>query len=107
MSIFDRTISEDLEDIFGDDDGFWEDHDVNGVVMRAIVHAASLSARSAIIDMGTFGADKVCIVRMSDYKQPEPEIDSIFFLDGVEYRVSASSVLGGLCIKISLRKIGS
>jgi len=107
MSIFDHTILDDLEDIYTDDDGFWEIHDVNGVEMKAIVHAASLSTRSALVDLGTFGADKVCIVRASEYGHPEPEIDSIFFLDHVEYRVSASNILGGLCIKISLRRIGS
>lgn len=105
MSIYDHTIPEDLEDIYTDDDGYWRIHDVNGEVMKAIVHASSLSARSALIDMGTFGADKVCIVRISEYKHEEPELDSIFFLDGVEYRVSAASKLGGLCIKISLRSI--
>lgn len=103
MSIYDHTIPDDLEDIYTDDDGFWRVHDVNGETMKAIVHAASLSPRSALIDLGTFGADKVCIVRRSDYGHDEPELDSIFFLDGEEYRVSAAGKLGGLCIKISLR----
>lgn len=106
MSIYDQTIPNDLEDIYTDDDGFWEIHDVNGVEMKAIVHAASLSTRSALLDLGTFGANKVCIVRCVDYGYVEPEIDSIFFLDDIEYRVSASSRLGGLCIKISLQRIG-
>lgn len=105
MSIYDTTIPADLEDIYTDDDGFWRLHDVNGVQMKAIVHAAALSPRSALLDLGTFGADCVCIVRESDYKGGMPELESIFFLDGVEFRVSAASRLGGLCIKISLRKI--
>lgn len=105
MSIYDQTVIDDLEDIFSDDDGFWELHDVNGVEIKAIVHAASLSTRSALIDLGTYGADKVCIVRRSDYRGELPEIDSIFFLDKIEYRVSASSNLGGLCYRVALRKI--
>lgn len=105
MSIYDHTIPEDLEDIYTDDDGFWDVHDVNGDVMKAIVHAAMLTPRSAIVDLGTFGADVVCIVRISDYGGGMPEIDSIFFLDGQEYRVSGSSRLGGLCIRIGLRRI--
>lgn len=105
MSIYDATIPEDLEDIFSDDDGFWTMHDVDGAEIKAIVHASTLTARSAIIDLGTFGADLVCIVRAADYGRPKPEIDSIFFLDGVEYRVSSSSVLGGLCFRIGLRSI--
>lgn len=105
MSIYDATIPEDLEDIYSDDDGFWTMHDVDGVEIKAIVHASMLTARSAIIDLGTFGADLVCIVRVSDYGRPKPEIDAIFFLDGEEYRVSSSSVLGGLCYRIGLRGI--
>lgn len=105
MSIYDQTVIDDLEDIYTDDDGFWELHDVNGVEIKAIVHASSLSTRSALIDLGTYGADKVCIVRRSDYLGELPEIDSIFFLDKIEYRVSAASVLGGLCYRVSLRKI--
>lgn len=105
MSIYEHTIPEDLEDIFSDDDGFWEVHDVNGSVIKAIVHAATLSTRSALLDLGTFGADKVCIVRISEYGGDMPEIDSIFFLDGTEYRVSESDRLGGLCLRIALRKI--
>lgn len=105
MSIYDATIPEDLEDIFSDDDGFWTMHDVDGAEIKAIVHASMLTARSAIIDLGTFGADLVCIVRAADYGRPKPEIDAIFFLDGAEYRVSSSSVLGGLCFRIGLRSI--
>lgn len=105
MSIYEHTVPGDLEDIFTDDDGFWMEHDVNGVKMKAIVHAAALSTRSALLDLGTFGADAVCIVRQCDYKAGMPELDSIFFLDGIEHRVSAAKRLGGLCIKISLRKI--
>lgn len=105
MSIYDATIPADLEDIFTDDDGFWRVHDVNGVKMKAIVHASRLTSRSALLDLGTFGADVVCIVRESIYMVDKPELDSIFFLDGEEYRVSSSSRLGGLCIKISLQRI--
>ena len=104
MSIYDITIPEDLDDIYTDDDGLWEDHDVDGAHIKAIVHASMLTTRSAIIDMGAFGADKVCIVRESEYARPLPEIDSIFFLDGEEYRVSTSSRLGGLCFRIGLRR---
>lgn len=105
MSIYDQTIPGDLDDIFTDPDGFWEMHDVNGHTMKAIVHASMLTPRSAIIDLGTFGADIVCIVRISDYGGAMPEIDAVFMLDGVEYRVSGSSKLGGLCIRIGLRRI--
>lgn len=105
MSIYDSTIPADLDDIFSDDDGFWEYHNVNGCEIKAIVHAASLSTRSALIDLGTYGADKICIVRRSDYSGELPEIDSVFFLDEIEYRVSVSSVLGGLCYRVALRKI--
>lgn len=104
MSIYDRTIPEDLDDIYSDDDGLWEVHNVDGAEMRAIVHASMLTTRSAIIDMGAFGADKVCIVREADYARPMPGVDSIFFLDGEEYRVSTSSRLGGLCFRIGLRR---
>ena len=103
MSIYDNTIPEDLEEIYSDDDGFWELHDVNGAEMKAIVHASRLTTRSAIIDMGAYGADKVCIVRVADYGGSMPEIDAIFFLDGEEYRVSSSSRLGGLCYLVGLR----
>lgn len=105
MSIYDTEIAEDLTDIFGDDHGFWTEHDVNGDTMRAIVHAGSLSTRSALLDLGTFGADCVCIVRAVDYSGGLPEVESVFFLDGIEYRVSAASRLGGLCLKISLRRV--
>lgn len=105
MSIYDATIPADLEDIYTDADGFWREHDVNGKKMKAIVHASRLTPRSALLDLGTFGADVVCIVRESDYKADMPELSSIFFLDGEEYRVSASNRLGGLCIKISLQRI--
>lgn len=105
MSIYDTEIADDLADIFGDDHGFWASHDVNGDTMRAIVHAGTLSTRSALLDLGTFGADCVCIVRASDYGHGLPEVESIFFLDGVEYRVSAASRLGGLCLKISLQRV--
>lgn len=104
MSIYDNTIPEDLEDIYTDDDGLWRMHNVDGAEIKAIVHASSLTTRSAIIDLGTYGADKVCIVRVSDYGRPKPEIDSVFFLDGEEYRVSTSSRLGGLCFRIGLRR---
>lgn len=105
MSIYETEIFDDIEDIFGDDHGFWTDHDVNGETMRAIVHAGLLSTRSALLDLGTFGADCVCIVRAADYAKGLPEVESVFFLDGDEYRVSAASRLGGLCLKISLRRI--
>lgn len=105
MSIYDSTILEDLEDIYSDDDGFWREHSVNGTVMKAIVHAAMLTPRSALVDLGTYGADLVCIVRAADYGGELPEIDAIFFLDGTEYRVSSSSRLGGLCYRIGLRRI--
>lgn len=105
MSIYDSTIPEDLDDIFSDDDGFWREHSVNGVTMKAIVHAAMLTPRSALVDLGTYGADLVCIVRVVDYGGELPEIDAIFFLDGMEYRVSSSSRLGGLCYRIGLRRI--
>lgn len=105
MSIYDSTVQADLEDIFTDDDGFWETHNVNGTSMKAIIHGSMLTARSAIVDMGTFGADAVVIVRASDYGSVLPEIDAIFMLDSVEYRVSSASRLGGLCLRIGLRKI--
>ena len=107
MSIYDSTIPADLEDIYTDLDGFWRMHDVNGGYIKAIVHASALSPRSALIDLGTFGADVVCVVRAADYAGGMPEAESIFFLDGTEYRVSAASRLGGLCYKISLRSVGS
>lgn len=102
MSIYDRLIEDDVDEIFSDDEGFWREHDVNGYTLRAIVHASSLSTRSALLDLGTFGADRVCIVRAADYPPGVPVVDSVFFLDGDEFRVSAASILGGLCIKISL-----
>ena len=107
MSIYDLTIPEDLEDIYEDDDGFWCEHDVNGKVIKAIVHAAQLTPRTAIIDLGTYGADIVCIVRKKDYGDVLPQIDSVFFLDGIEHRVSGSSRLGGLCFRIGLRDVSS
>lgn len=107
MSIYDSTIPADLEDIYTDNDGFWRVHDVNGERIKAIVHASTLSPRSALIDLGTFGADKICIVREAEYGHGIPEVESIFFLDGEEFRVSAASRLGGLCFKISLRSVGS
>lgn len=102
MSIYESTIPGDLDELFDDSDGFWEVHDVNGYSARAMVHASSLSPRTALLDLGTFGADKVCIVRADDYPPGLPVVDSVFFLDGKEFRVSASSMLGGLCYKISL-----
>lgn len=105
MSIYDHTVPDDLEDIFSDDDGFWVVHDVNGKTIKAIVHAGALTTRAALIDMGTFGADCVVIVRRSDYGANLPSVGSIFFLDAVEYRVSSASRLGGLCLKISLQRV--
>ena len=105
MSIYDHTIPDDLEDIFTDDDGFWVAHNVNGKTIKAIVHAGVLTPRAALIDMGTFGADCVVIVRYSDYGEGLPSVGSIFFLDGTEYRVSSASRLGGLCLKISLQRV--
>lgn len=107
MSIYDATIPEDLDDIFSDDDGFWLVHDVNGREIRAIVHAGLLTPRAALVDLGTFGADCVVIVRAADYGAGLPSVDSIFFLDGEEYRVSSAARLGGLCLKISLRMVES
>ena len=105
MSIYDETVVADLEDIFTDEDGFWVMHDVNGVHIKAIVHSAALTPRTALIDLGTFGADCVVIVRVSDYGANLPAVGSIFFLDDVEYRVSSSTRLGGLCIKIGLQRV--
>jgi hypothetical protein len=107
MSIYDRTIPEDLDDIYTDDDGFWLPHNVDGKHIKAIVHAGRLTPRTAIVDLGTFAADCVVIVRAADYGAPLPSIDSIFFLDDVEYRVSSASRLGGLCLKISLQEVES
>lgn len=107
MSIYDRTIPEDLDDIYTDDDGFWLPHNVNGKHIKAIVHAGRLTPRTAIIDLGTFAADCVVIVRAADYGASLPSIDSIFFLDDAEYRVSSASRLGGLCLKISLQEVES
>lgn len=105
MSIYDETVVADLEDIFIDEDGFWVMHDVNGVNIKAIVHSAALTPRTALIDLGTFGADCVVIVRASDYGAPLPAVGSIFFLDDVEYRVSSATRLGGLCLKIGLQRV--
>lgn len=105
MSIYDHTVPEDLDDIYTDDDGFWETHDVNGVVIKAIVHAGRLSVRTALIDLGTFAADCVVIVRAVDYGGGLPSVGSIFFLDGEEYRVSSSNRLGGLCLRIALQRV--
>lgn len=105
MSIYDHTVPEDLEDIYTDDDGFWVEHDVNGVTIKAIVHAGSLSVRTALVDLGTFAADCVVIVRAADYGGNLPSVGSIFFLDDVEYRVSSSNRLGGLCLRIALQRV--
>ena len=105
MSIYDHTVPEDLEDIYTDDDGFWVEHDVSGVKLKAIVHAGSLSVRTALVDLGTFAADCVVIVRAADYGGGLPSVGSIFFLDDVEYRVSSSSRLGGLCLRIALQRV--
>lgn len=107
MSIYDRTIPEDLDDIYADDDGLWLPHNVNGKHIKAIAHAGRLTPRTAIVDLGTFAADCVVIVRAADYGAPLPSIDSIFFLDDAEYRVSSASRLGGLCLKISLQEVES
>lgn len=105
MSIYDHTVPEDLEDIYTDDDGFWVEHDVNGVKIKAIVHAGRLSVRTALVDLGTFAADCVVIVRATDYGGNLPSVGSIFFLDDVEYRVSSSNRLGGLCLRIALQRV--
>lgn len=105
MSIYDHTVPEDLEDIYTDDDGFWVEHDVNGVKIKAIVHAGNLSVRTALVDLGTFAADCVVIVRAADYGGNLPSVGSIFFLDDVEYRVSSSNRLGGLCLRIALQRV--
>lgn len=105
MSIYDSTVLEDLEDIYTDDDGFWVVHDVNGSVIKAIVHKGRLSVRTALIDLATFAADCVVIVRVSDYGGNMPSVGAIFFLDAEEYRVSASNRLGGLCIWIALQRV--
>lgn len=105
MSIYDHTVLEDLEDIYTDDYGFWVEHDVNGVKIKAIVHAGRLSVRTALVDLGTFAADCVVIVRAADYGGNLPSVGSIFFLDDVEYRVSSSNRLGGLCLRIALQRV--
>lgn len=105
MSIYDYTVLEDLEDIYTDADGFWVEHDVNGVKIKAIVHAGRLSVRTALVDLGTFAADCVVIVRAADYGGNLPSVGSIFFLDDVEYRVSSSNRLGGLCLRIALQRV--
>lgn len=107
MSIYAHTVPDDLDDIYTDDDGFWEPHNVNGTPLRAIVHAGLLTPRAALVDLGTFGADCVCIVRASDYGGGLPSVGSIFFLDATEYRVSSAARLGGLCLKISLQLVES
>lgn len=104
MSIYDSIIPADLDDIFTDEFGFWEAHSVNGETIKAIVHAGALTTRSALVDLGTFGADCVVIVRAADYGAL-PSVGSIFFLDSAEYRVSSASRLGGLCLKISLQRV--
>lgn len=105
MSIYDHTVLEDLEDIYTDDDGFWVMHDVNGATIKAIVHAGRLSVRTALVDLGTFAADCVVIVRAADYGGNLPSVGSIFFLDDVEYRVSSANRLGGLCLRIALQRV--
>lgn len=105
MSIYDNTVPEDLEDIYSDEDGFWVEHDVNGKVIRAIVHAGRLTVRTAIIDLGTFAADCIVIVRAADYGKNLPSVGAIFFLDEVEYRVSSANRLGGLCLRIALQRV--
>lgn len=105
MSIYDSEIPADIDEIYMDESGFAETHSVDGINMLAVVHASTLSTRSALLDLGTFGADRVCIVRCSDYGSEPPEAGSIFFLDGVEYRVSSSGILGGRCVKISLQRV--
>lgn len=107
MSIYDHTVPDDLEDIYTDDDGFWCEHDVNGKVIKAIVHAGKLTPRAALLDLATFGADCVVVVRQSDYGGMLPSEGSIFYLDSVEYRVSGSSRLGGLCLRIALQRVES
>ena len=107
MSIYDSTIPADLEEIYTDDDGFWVIHNVDGKSIKAIVHAGMLTPRAALVDLGTFGADCVVIVRVSDYGGGMPSVGSIFFLDEAEYRVSSASRLGGLCLKISLQQVES
>lgn len=105
MSIFEQTIPADLDDIYTDDDGFWEIHSVDGVDMKAIVHSAQLSGRSSLADLAAYGADITVLVRQVDYKSRMPTPGAIFFLDGVEFRVQSASRVGGLVIKIALDKV--
>lgn len=101
MSIF-GEIEKDLVDIFDTGGEFTEKHDVNGTVMLAIVHASILTPRSSIVSLIDYSAERVVIVRRVDFGDVLPPIGGMFFLDGVEFRVSDASFLGERAIKISL-----
>ena len=108
MSIYDQIIIKDIEDIYSDSFGFAVQHNVDGDDMLAIVHTASISPRSTLIDLAAFGADCVIIVRAEDFKaHVMPTPGCIFFLDDIEYRVQNASRVGGHLIKISLNKVES
>lgn len=104
MSIYENSVLQDIDDIFSDDDGFAVEHDLDGLTVPAIVHAAALSSRSSILELSEFGADLVVLVRLKDYTPGDPTPGAVFFLDGLEYRVQNASRCGGYVLKISLVK---
>lgn len=103
MSIF-GEIEKDLQDVFAEGGEFTETHNVNGTSMLAIVHSTILTSRSSIVSMINYGADRVCIVRRSDYGDTLPPVGMVFFLDDVEYSVSDASYLGERAVKVSLNR---
>lgn len=102
MSIY-SAVYDDLLDIFNDPLGFAEEHTINGQKFTAIVHAANLTVQTTNIDLATFEADVVVIVRAEDFGNM-PSVGAVFFLDDTEFRVLRSSRLGGHGIKIILTK---
>lgn len=105
MSIYDACIAADALEIFEDDLGFAEKHNVNGEEMTAIVHNSQISGKSTLVDLAAVGSDVALLVRTVEYGEELPNPGAIFFLDDTEYRVQSASIIGGAVTKISLNRV--
>lgn len=100
MSFLDQ-IQQDIDGIFSANE-FASLRTVNGIECLCIMHSASSTKGTSLLDLATLDFDTVLIVRTSDI--PAPQSGSVMVVDGTHYHVQDVRTTGLYTHRISLKK---
>lgn len=96
-----EQIQQDIDSIFTADE-FASLRTVNGIECMCIMHSASSTKGTSLLDLATLDFDTVLIVRASDI--PAPQSGSVMVVDGTHYHVQDVRTTGLYTHRISLKK---